>query len=459
MTARLLRPEFLYREGRIERDAVLGIDSAGNVCSPEALPPETPVENLPGRVLLPGLVNAHSHAFQRLLRGRTEFLAPGRAADDFWSWRERMYQVATALGPEELYVASRHAFVEMALAGITTVGEFHYLHHTPDGTPYADPNELALQVIRAARDVGLRIALLRVGYARAGFQVAPNPRQRRFYDASPEAFFSAAKTLAARTVDDAQVSVGLAPHSVRAVPREWLEAVVQEKPRIVHMHVAEQLAEIEACQAEHGLRPVEFLAELGMLSPRFTAVHGVHLTDAEVAQLGAAKAHVCACPSTEKNLGDGVVPGDALRRAGVRISLGSDSQAEIDLLSEARQLEGHLRLFRQRRAVLDTGTDGSEGLARTLLHAATVAGASTLGLNVGTLSRGTPADFFTVDLKHPTLAGWDGAQVLSAVVWGASAATVREVAVQGRFLVRDGEHVLQQSSSEALTALARKVLG
>ncbi len=439
-----------------ERGEVVGVCSAA-----EAPQRARSCVELRGRVLLPGLVNAHSHAFQRLIRGRTEFLTAGRERDDFWSWREPMYAAANALSPEDVYVASRQAFVEMALAGMTTVGEFHYLHHQSDGTPYGDRLELAHAVIRAARDVGLRIALLRVGYARAGFEVAPNPRQRRFIDGDVGQFLGDVAALRAAYASDAAVSIGCAPHSVRAVPRAWLEEVARSGERVVHMHVSEQPGEIEACQREHGRRPVEYLSELGMLQRAgvFTAVHGVHLNEREVSLLGDARANVCACPSTERNLGDGVVPADALYGAGAVMSLGSDSQTQIDLLDEARQLESHLRLVRLRRAVLDPCEGEPDGLGARLFEAATKGGAHSLGLPTGELQEGAPADFFTLSLEHPSLVGASVQTLRASIVFGASAAAVRDVVVAGRTIVSEGRHALAEESGRAFGALSRKIFG
>ncbi|WP_342378843.1 formimidoylglutamate deiminase [Myxococcus stipitatus] len=449
------QPDFLYEGGRLLEGRPLAVGADGRILPSSSVPAGASVVRLPGRVLLPGLVNGHSHAFQRLIRGRTEYVASGREADDFWSWREAMYRAAESLGPEDVYVASRQVFVEMALAGITTVGEFHYVHHQQDGTPYADRNVLAHAVIRAARDAGLRICLLRVGYARAGFQVAPNPRQRRFIDPDVDTFLATAESLAREVRGDSAVSVGLAPHSVRAVTKEWLKVIAGVRGFPVHMHVAEQPKEIEACLAEHGRRPVELLSDLGLLRPDFTAVHGVHLTAEEVSMLGAGRATVCACPSTERNLGDGIVPADALAKAGAGISLGSDSQAHVDLLDEARQLEGHLRLSRLRRAVLDPGGGEVSGLAARLLGMATVEGARSLGLSTGAIEPGAPADFFTVDMGHPSLVGASPSSLLASIVLGAEKSAVREVAVAGRLVVRDGRHPLAEESGRAFQTLAR----
>ena len=452
------QPDFLYRAGRFHEGATLQVGADGRVLPDGPVPPGARLVRWAGRALLPGLVNAHSHAFQRLIRGRTEYVAEGRGSDDFWSWREAMYRAAEALTPEEVYTASRQAFLEMVLAGITSVGEFHYLHHQSDGSPYGERNRLAHEVIHAARDVGLRIVLLRVGYARAGFRVPENPRQRRFIDPDVDSFLSSVEELVRHTQGQPGVSVGLAPHSVRAVPREWLTVLAGVRSQLpVHMHVAEQPKELEACMAEHGLRPVELLGELGLLSPRFTAVHAVHVTEAEARRMGEGGVSVCACPSTERNLGDGIVPADLLAGAGTRLCLGSDSQATVDLLDEARQLEGHLRLARLRRAVLDPGRGTVDGLAARLFEMATVNGARSLGLSTGSLEPGTPADFFTVDVEHPSLVGADAASLLSGLVFGAEKAAVREVAVDGRLVVQGGHHPATQESGRAFQALARRL--
>ncbi len=432
-------PEAVFAEGSLQRGRSLIVSDEGRVLPADADVSRAAQVALPGRLLLPGFVNGHSHAFQRAIRGRTEFLAKGHERDDFWSWREAMYAVATALNPLQLYAVSRQAFLEMALAGVTTVGEFHYLHHQPDGTPYTDEQELARQVIRAARDVGLRIALLRVGYARAGFQVEPNPRQRRFLDPDVDTFLRRTSDLAAQVKGDPLVTVGLAPHSVRAVPRAWLEIIGRAwTTGPVHMHVAEQPAELRACAAEYGVRPVELLDAAGLLSARFTAVHAIHLERGEIERLGRSGATVCACPSTERNLGDGIVEADALTLAGASISLGTDSHAHIDLLQEAQMLEGHLRLLRLRRNVLDPAGGEADGLARRLLGFLTSAGAKSLGLPAHALGAGQSADFVALDLAHPSIAG--AADPLAGVMFGASSAAITDVFVAGRRIVRDSRH-------------------
>lgn len=452
MQATLYQPDYAFLGGKLVRTG-LAVDSDGNVVASASTGAQ--VVRLPGKLLLPGLVNVHSHAFQRILRGRTEYLAKGALRDDFWSWRELMYRAVETMDPEAFYAVSKQAFLEMALAGITSVGEFHYVHHAPDGRPYADRDELAKQVIRAAREVGLRVVLLRTGYHRSGFEVPPNPRQRRFLDSEPGAMVEAVERLSKTYRDDALVTFGLAPHSVRAVPRSWLEAVAKLPKQLLHMHVAEQPAEVSACEREHGRRPVALLEELGLLHEQFTAIHGVHLTAAEAAALGTARATVCACPATERNLGDGIVPADVLLASGVSLALGTDSQANIDLLDDARQLELHLRLQHQRRAVLDPKDGELAGLGERLFHIASKGGARSLGLPEALLLPGAPADFFTVDLEHPSLVGTPPEALVPAVVFGAEKAAIQDVFVQGRPVIRDGEHPQARAISQAFVSTVK----
>src|SRR6185503_15322948 len=355
-------PDFVYVNGRFESDRAVVCDDGKvvQIVDGNQAPDGVRLKN---RAMLPGLVNAHSHAFQRVIRGRTERRSQN-TTDSFWTWREQMYDAANRLEPEDIYAISRMAFLEMALAGITAVGEFHYIHHARDGSTYSDPNLLAREVIRAARDAGIRIALLRVAYARAGFQTEADPRQSRFIETSPETYLKhLEELLAAPELKDGLAWAGVAPHSVRAVPLDYLKAIVafaNERALPVHMHVAEQPAEVSACIEEYGRSPVALLDTEGLLSHRFTAVHAIHVTPKAIAAMSRAGASVCACPTTERNLGDGVIPTDLYFEAGVPISLGTDSQIQIDLLEDARQLEYEMRLQRQERNVLvDESTRGA----------------------------------------------------------------------------------------------------
>ena len=304
--------------------------------------------------LLPALATAHSHAFQRAMRGSAQRPGP-LGTDDFWSWRTAMYSLAETLSPESIYTIAAVAYRKLFQQGVRTVGEFHYVHHQPDGTPYDDRTILSDQVIQAARDEGLRIALLRVVYTRAGAGRAPEGAQRRFSDPNLDLAFADVEKLRARWASDAGVSIGIAPHSVRAVPPAWLAPIASFASThglMVHAHVAEQPAEIAACLAETGKRPVELLAEQGLLGPRFVAVHATHLAPHEPRLLGEAQAFVCLCPTTERDLGDGLPDVSAMRASGVRLSAGVDSHVMTAPLEDLRAIDLGERLRTQKRVTV-----------------------------------------------------------------------------------------------------------
>jgi formimidoylglutamate deiminase len=380
-----------------------------------------------------------------------------------------MYSAAGRLTPSDIYDASRMAFLEMALHGITAVGEFHYLQRQPDGTPYDDPNLLAKEVVRAASDVGLRIALLRVAYARSGFQTEANPRQARFIETDADVYLKNLEMLRddlGRTSDT--VSVGAAPHSVRAVPLDYLRKVITQANQTslkIHMHLAEQPAEVSACVEEYGRTPVALLQTEGLLSENFTAVHAIHVTPKAIAAFARTGAMVCACPTTERNLGDGVVPADEYFRHDVQICLGTDSHAQIDLLEDARELEYHLRLQKLERAVLDReaivneGVSSSEAssLAARLFDCATINGARSIGGPGGVLAPGKAADFFTVALDDPAIAGASTGDLLASIVFSLSRAAVREVVVSGKPIVSEGQHLVQEEIIERFSDLQKRL--
>jgi formimidoylglutamate deiminase len=454
-------PDLIYVNGRFQPDVALVFDQ--NVLRLEPADKVSSPTRLKDRALLPGLVNAHSHAFQRVIRGRTERRSQ-HSNDSFWTWREQMYAAANRLSPEDIYLASRMAFLEMALAGITAVGEFHYLHHAPDGSRYDDPNLLEREVIRAARDVGLRIALLRVAYARAGYQAEPNPQQVRFIESSPDEYLShLEQLLAAPELNDQTQTAwaGVAPHSVRAVPLDYLKTVVEfanARRLPVHMHVAEQTAEVAACIEEYRRSPVALLDTEGLLSERFTAVHAIHVTPKAIGALARGRANVCACPTTERNLGDGVVPVDGYFKAGVPVSLGSDSQTQIDLLEDARELEYHLRLQHTARNVLAPENDHAEAaLAQRLFACATTSGATSIGFDGGTLEPGAPADFFTVDLNDPSIAGSTPENLLTNIVFSLSRTAIKDVVVGGKRITADGAHARQEEIVRSFAELQKRV--
>ncbi len=287
---------------------------------------------------LPAFASVHSHAFQRAMRGAAQRKAPGQT-DDFWGWREAMYGLAGSLTPESIYDISLVAYRELARAGVLTVGEFHYVHHQPDGTPYTERTVMSDAVIRAAKDAGLRIALLRVIYARGGAGRPAEGPQLRFCDGSLERGLADVETLAARYAKDDDVRIGVAPHSVRAVPPDWLDDIARfafAKAFPLHMHVSEQPREVEECLAETKRRPVELIADHGLLCEQFVAVHATHLTREEARLLGAAGSFVCLCPTTERDLGDGLPDLGALLEENVRPCFGVDGHVMSDPFEEMR---------------------------------------------------------------------------------------------------------------------------
>jgi formiminoglutamate deiminase len=332
-----------------------------------------------------------------------------------------MYQIAETLSPESIYQISRVAYRELFRAGVRTVGEFHYVHHQPDGTPYDDRLTLSEAVIRAARDEGMRIALLRVVYHRAGAGRPPEGAQRRFSDASLDLALSDCETLAARYRNDKNVVVGVAPHSVRAVPPAWLPEIADFAARHrmpLHMHVAEQPAEIAACLAETGKRPVELLAEKGILGERFVAVHATHLATHEADLLGESRSLVCLCPTTERDLGDGLPNISELRRAGVRLCVGVDSHVITQPFEDLRGIELGERLRSGKRVTL--AAEGSTP-AEELWRAGSTVGALACGFS-------DAGGEIEIDTQHPELALVAPDRLLDALVYSASAAVVRDSA-------------------------------
>jgi formimidoylglutamate deiminase len=456
MTKKLYLPDMVLLESGFASDCGILVGEDGRVEATHATPDGHDVETirLSGRALLPGFTNAHSHTFQRLIRGRSE--NRGSNGDDFWSWREAMYRAAGSVDAEDVYHVARMTFLEMALAGTTTVGEFHYLHRAPDGSAYPDPNLLSRQIIAAAESVGLRIALLRVAYARAGFELPPHAGQARFYE-SPAEYLENTAALAAEFHEE-KAWVGVAPHSIRAVPLDQLEQIVswaRERGLVTHMHAAEQVAELAACRREYGMTPVELLAQRGLLSDKTTLVHAIHISDDEMDALAAADTVICSCPTTERNLGDGIIDAAKAAQRGIRFAFGSDSQALIDPLEDARELEYHLRLQIQKRVILDD-IHGAK-LAERLFRYATLGGAQALGFDSGVIAVGRPADFFTVDLKDPSIAGNSSQGLLPLIVFGLSRTGIRDVIVGGNLICNNGRHKLQDEIVNLYQSVYQKV--
>ncbi|MGH3089137.1 MAG: formimidoylglutamate deiminase, partial [Rubrobacteraceae bacterium] len=342
-------------------------------------------ECLPNRALMPGFANDHSHAFQRSLRGRVEHKDPARPRDDFWTWREKMYALAESLDPNSIRRVSERCFREMLSAGYTSVAEFHYVHHKADGTLYDDPNALAKAVAEAAESAGIRLLFLPVAYARGGVP--------RFRDASVEEFIRRVEELREWAEGRSLLEVGVAAHSVRAVPGEWLEEIgeyarTNELP--LHIHADEQPKEIEDCEREHGLRPVEFLSKIGFLGSATTIIHATHADGDELDLLAEHGSSVCACPTTEGNLGDGFLPAEEILSRKIPLSIGSDQHVRLDPFEELRELETNARRLANRRNVLVA--PGENSPTPYLLR---------VGWQREGLKPGGPADFVEIDLDHP----------------------------------------------------------
>ncbi|MEU8224420.1 formimidoylglutamate deiminase [Kribbella sp. NPDC048915] len=374
-------------------------------------------------LVIPGLANCHSHAFHRALRGRTQ-----TERGTFWTWRDQMYAVAAALTPDTYYDLARAVYGEMLLAGVTAVGEFHYLHHAAGGRAYADPNAMGTALIAAARDVGIRITLLDTCYVAGGIDQPLNEVQQRFSDGDATAW--AARVAALKGGDD--VVIGAAAHSVRGVPQEQLGAVAAAFPDVpLHIHLSEQVAENAACLEAYGRTPAQILDETGFLSGRTSAVHATHLTPVDIGLLGSAATYSCFCPTTERDLADGIGPSVALRDAGSPLTLGSDSHAVIDLFEEMRAVELNERLAAQERG---------HWSAAELVRAATVDGHRSLGFpDAGAIAVGARADLVAVRSDSVRTAGTGGS--LETAVFAASASDVTDVVVGGEHLVADGKHV------------------
>lgn len=433
---------YAWLGGEAAADVLLTVEGERFTAVAAGVPAPPDAVRLPG-LTLPGLANAHSHAFHRALRGRAQ-----ASRGTFWTWRSKMYAIADRLDPESYFALARAVYAEMALAGISCVGEFHYLHHGPDGVPYADPNAMGEALLAAAADAGVRITLLDACYLTGGVGTPLEGPQRRFGDADADAW--AARVSALRPAGHART--GAAIHSVRAVPREQLRPVAEwaaDAP--LHVHLSEQPAENAACREAYGVTPAALLASAGALGPRTVAVHATHLTDTDVALLGDARTGVCMCPTTERDLADGIGPARDLAGAGSPLSLGSDQHAMIDLFEEARAVELDERLRTGRRG---------HWSAAELLTAATSAGHAALGWpDAGRLEPGAHADLVTVSLDSVRLAGAAPDHLAEAAVFAASAADVRHVVVSGREVVRDGRHLLVEDVPAHLAETIAAVTG
>jgi formimidoylglutamate deiminase len=451
LAERALLPEGFAAGVRLE------IDARGALVTVQPGGDAADAERVPG-IVLPGMPNLHSHAFQRAMAGLAERLAPGEAS--FWTWREVMYRFLERLEPDDVRAIAAQLQVEMLEAGYTAVGEFHYLHHRPDGRPYADPAEMSLAILAAREETGIGLTLLPVLYAAGGFGgKAAEHGQRRFLHTLDD-FVTLVTRLREAMAGDPQLSLGVAPHSLRAVPedvlRRALEAMEAIDPRMpVHIHVAEQAREVRECLEWCGERPVRHLLRTAEVGARWCVIHATHIDDGEVADLAASGAVVGLCPTTEANLGDGLFDLGGWLAAGGAFGIGSDSHVSISPIEELRWLEYGQRLSTLRRLV--AASEAEPHCGARLWKTALAGGAQALGRRIGALAPGHRADLIRLDPDHPSLLGRQGDALLDGLVFSGNASPVHDAMVGGRWLVRDGHHLdrarIAERYRQALTAL------
>jgi formimidoylglutamate deiminase len=438
-----LLPEGWKQDVRISCDDLGTIDAieTGNKSRPR----------IAGAVI-PAMPNVHCHAHQRLMAGLAE--KSGETADSFWTWREVMYGFALRLLPEDLEAVAAQAYVEMLKAGYSCVGEFHYLHHQPDGQAYEEPAEMALRCISAADQAGIAITMLPTLYAHSGFGgKAPAEGQRRFIN-SAESFLAIHQILQDVTAASPLRRLGISPHSLRAVTPELLCEVLHsiDDDEPVHIHVAEQQREVEESLAATGHRPVEFLLEHLKPNRRWCAIHATHLSETETNRLSASGVVAGLCPTTEANLGDGIFPASQFDG---KIAIGSDSNVTISVAQELRQLEYSQRLRDKARNVLAKGANASTG--RSLFDAALAGGAQALAQPVGAIAMGKRLDVAVLDLEHPSMMGRAGDQLLDSWIFSAGNAAVKDMIVAGEHLVQNRLHIREAEILQAFSKTIRRL--
>jgi formimidoylglutamate deiminase len=404
---------------------------------------------------VPGMANVHVHAHQRAMAGLAEVSSTG--TDSFWTWREIMYGFALAMQPAELEAVAAQLYMEALLAGFTSVGEFQYLHHAPDGSRYGRPAEMSLRCLSAAATTGIAITLLPTFYRYAGLKNRPAAAGQRRFVNDAAGYLGIVHNIQTEIMKQDNARLGISPHSLRAVAAEELREVAQEFDRIqpggpIHIHAAEQSREVEECLTATGKRPIEFLLANFEVSQRWCIIHATHMTESETRELALSGAIAGLCPTTEANLGDGIFNGREFREKRGMIAIGSDSNISVSVAEELRQLEYSQRLKLQARNVLAGGPNRSTG--RTLFDAAGTGGARALGQPQGALAAGLRADIVVLDQQHGALAGRTGDNVLDSWIFSGGNACVKDVFVAGQHLVRQGQHI----DGPNITARYRKAL-
>lgn len=436
------------------RDVRLRLAADGTIGAVEPDTTADGAERLPGP-LLPGLPNLHSHAFQRAMAGLAETVGDPR--DSFWSWRERMYGLVGRLDPDQVEAIAAHLYVEMLKAGYTSVGEFHYLHHDPDGHAYGNPAEMAERVLAGAGRAGIAMTLLPVLYSHGGFGGQPaGPGQRRFLHDTGD-YVSLWKSLRSRLTGQPLHRVGLCFHSLRAVTPEQIDRVLELDTGVpVHIHVAEQTREVDDCLEWSGQRPVEWLLDHAPVDEHWCLIHATHMNGTECARLAASGAVAGLCPTTEANLGDGVFPATDYVAAGGAFGVGSDSHVSVSVVEELRWLEYAQRLVTRHRNRIATAATPAVG--RTLYDAAVAGGNRALAQPAGTIEPGARADLVVLDGNQPLLAGAEDDTILNRWLFGGDSTFVRDVYVAGKRMVHDGTHPEEDATTTAFAAVLRSLV-
>lgn len=442
--------------GGWRRNVVISVDPAGDIVdvSPDDV---VTTARLVAGAAIPGMPNVHSHAFQRSMAGLAERRNPrADQGDSFWTWRETMYEHASRMSPECLNAVAAQCYADMLKAGYTAVCEFHYLHNQADGTAYAERTEMSRALIDAAATSGIGLTLLPTLYQTADFgNVPPTQRQRQFVLATDQ-YLDLVDELS--RVQSPQIEIGIALHSLRAVPADALRTVVGALPAIktIHIHVAEQQREVAAAQQHLGMGPIEWLIEHAHVDRRWCLVHATHATQAELAAAAASGAVIALCPTTEANLGDGLFPLPAWMAAGGAFAIGSDSHISLSPTEELRWLEYQARLDSRRRNVLATENEQSSG-AMLWRHACT-AGARATARNIGALEAGRRADIVVLDANGPLFAGREGDELIDTFVFAGSGHGVRDVMVAGRWLVQEGRHFAETAIAAGYKRAMQSIL-
>jgi len=434
---------FLLGQARLPEgwasNLLVEVDAAGLITAVTPGAAATPDATRLDGPVLPGIANLHSHAFQRAMAGLAEVAGP--VGDNFWTWRETMYRFALKLAPEDVEAIAGQVYAEMLCRGYTAVAEFHYLHHQPDGQAYDDPAELSWRILAAAEQSGIALTHLPVLYAAGGFGNKPIGESQRRFLHDLDRYGALLEHLRPRFANRADRHLGIAPHSLRAVPPDLLRGALAltNAAMPVHIHIAEQTGEVEECLAHTGARPVEWLLDNAAVDARWCLVHATHMTAAETARLAASGAIAGLCPTTEANLGDGLFPAPEFLQAGGRFGIGSDSHISIDPAEELRWLEYGQRLTRRGRNLLSHGPGGSTG--QSLFDGALSGGAQALGQKMGAIATGMRADFILLDTEASMLAGLRPEQMLDAWIFSGQPSPVCDVYVGGNRVVADGRHL------------------